>query len=265
MTNALFSDLEKEYHIYMKDVDNLIYEINLTDLFIEEKRKEFIDFYGNKVKSLNNKVQAAYFSGNFGSFCAGVQYLVNHQKIIDYSLSNIILQLYKDHQYDSFEICFKLRDTTIKTVETYENIWKKQVMEDFYGQTVMPLLEIWHSSTNITIDHLLGQICARLYYFHEQAIENVETIEQKNMIQNNFDLLIKGIDLQVFNKNYNPFDITYEMIESPWNPKQMLRMKKSCCLYYLTEGATCKCYTCPEMTDEERLIRKKEILEKSIQ
>ena len=145
-----------------------------------------------------------------------------------------------------------------------ESKWEKQELENFYRQTVMPLLELWHLSTNITIDHLLAQICARLYYCNEQLIEKAETIEQKNKTQQYFDLLIKGIDPKVFNKNHNPFDVAFEMIESPWNPNKMLRMKKSCCLYYLTEGATCKCYTCPDMTEEERLIRKKEILENAI-
>jgi|GEM_PF-4386818 len=260
MTYDLFLELEKEFHIYTKDADNLLYEIRLPDLLTDEGCQQFIDYYGKCIKSLDNKVQAAYFAGYIGGFCGGVQYLLSQQKTIDFSLSNIVLQLYKNHQYDSVEMCFKLIDTTVKSVSAQENQSQKQIFEAFYGQTVMPLLKLWHLSTDIIIDHLLGQISARLYYFHQQAIEKAETIEQKDRVQYYFDLLIKGIDHKVFNKSYNPFDITFEMIESPWNPKELLRMKKSCCLYYLTEGATCKCYTCPEMTEEERLIRKKEIL-----
>ncbi len=266
MTNDIFSALEKDYYIYMKDVENLIYKINLTDfLFIEEKRKECIDFYGDKIKSLDNKVQAAYFAGYFGSFCAGIQYLINHGIIIDFSISNIDIQLYEDHKYDSVEICFTLKDATMKAVPVDEDKWVKEVLEDFYRQTVMPLLEIWNVSTGITMDHLLKLISLRLHYDHEQEVEKAKTIEEKNNVEKNFNLLIKEIDPKVFKNQYNPFDITFEMIESPKNPNIMLKMKKACCLYYLTEGATCKCYTCPEMTEEERLIRKREILKKSIQ
>ncbi|MBS3968663.1 MAG: hypothetical protein KGZ94_00970 [Clostridia bacterium] len=66
MTCALFLELEKEFNLYTKDADSLLYEIRLSDLFTDKGCKQFIDFYGKCIKSLDNKVQSAYFAGYFG-------------------------------------------------------------------------------------------------------------------------------------------------------------------------------------------------------
>jgi hypothetical protein len=248
------------FKIRFTDHPNKEFSVKLSELQRKTRLIEFIDFYGPKIKALSNDVVATYFCSAFGWVLSGIQYLMSQDQSMDMALSNIELQLVYNPQYDYYEAHFKLLDSSSysRTSSSRED-WRKEQLSIVYGDSITPLLEVLSNETGVKIRELWGQLAIGLYSGYDKNLSISQNEEQKRTIELDFTYLTKELEPAFFNATKNPFDINIPLVENPYVKDQLIRLKPTCCLYYLTEGADTKCYTCPRMSEKERELLKQEI------
>lgn len=233
------------------------FSVRLSDLMKDSHLDEFINFYGPTIKAVQSDVVATYFCGYYGWALAGMQYALSLDLSYDMALSNIELQVYFDEQYDYHGLHFKfINSSTITCKKEDREAWCRQELTKAYRECMTPLLQVLSKKTNLSMKHLWGQIAIGLYNGYDQNVELAQEGEQKSKIKHDFTLLTKELEAEVFHMKKNPFDMSVRKIESAKEPGVYMRMKPSCCLYYQTEGADTKCYSCPRLSDEEREKKK---------
>lgn len=247
--------LEERFLIRKTDHPTKVYSVSLLQIQQQTHMEEFIKIYGAKLKAVTPDVVATYFCTNYGWALAGLQHLLSLDMYLDFSLSNTEMQIYYDKEYDYYGLTFKLKEYT-----TQSCIQKKEKLEEIYVQDVTPLLLAFVDNTSVKMRDLWGQMSLGLYNGHNKNIEVAGSQEQKKKLENDFILLTRELEPVVFKANKkNPLDITFRMIESARDPDVYQKMKPTCCLYFQTEGAKNKCYSCPRLSDNEREQRKLEI------
>ncbi len=251
-----FHFLEKSFYYFrVKDHPNKVYSVKLSALTEKEVVDEFIQTYGSKIKALNPQVPASYFCAAYGWFLSAMQYVVSFHDTFFYThLENIEVQMYHLPEYDTYGISFRLIDLTETQVE------RKIYLEELYKKNVSTLVELLSSATGIRPKDLYGQLSIGLYHSNDLMTSMATTDVQKAKVHADFQFVTKELDPVNFQLKKNPLDIVYRMIENPREEGKMLRMKPSCCLYYQTEGTPTKCFSCPRLSDKERLERKKELV-----
>jgi len=252
---------------FFKDHPKTIFSMNLSDLLDKESLKSFIEFYGTKLKATVPDVVATYFSNYYGYVISGFLYtMAYNQQVFNLSLSNMEVQIYYDEQYKVYQLGFKIKDSTpLSCKENDRETWRNKQLENLFKENVTPVINTFTEVTNVRLRDLWGQMTVSLYYGHETNLKLANNNEEKEKVKADFKFVTKTLDGSIFNMKKNPFNIQFRMVESAMDPNVYLRMKPSCCLYYLTEGAENKCFTCPRMSEKEREERRKQLRMKNNQ
>ncbi|MCT8137083.1 (2Fe-2S)-binding protein [Anaerobacillus sp. CMMVII] len=254
MTTIDFDFLEKNFYYFrLEDHPKKIYSVILADFENRISIDEFFNIYGRKLKANNPDVVATYFCSAYGWLLSGFHYILSFSDTsLNLSLSNIELQVYYDEEHNYCGICFRLLDTHGVFVSD-----RHGALEELYSNHVVPLLNLFHQATNVRIKDLYGQLANGLYHGHDKSLAIALSSEEIKKVEVDFSFVTKELKPSIFNLTKNPLDINFRMIDSPYEDDKLIRMRPSCCLYYQTEGATAKCYSCPRMSDEERVEMKK--------
>ncbi|WP_338024006.1 (2Fe-2S)-binding protein [Bacillus mesophilus] len=250
--------LEYNFAITYSDHPNKIFATTLSNLTNPLEMKEFVSTYSNKLRALTPQVAATYFCKYYGWVLAGFHYFHSLNYKVDMSPSNIELQLLYDGNHDHYGLVFKLVDSSIRS-ENREQI--EGNIKEIYFESVLPLLQAFVSETGVRIRELWGQLCIGLHFGYDLNMKEAISDVQKYNLQHDFTYLTKKMEPNLSNVSKNPLDITFQMIPSARDPETHQRMKPSCCLYYLTEASTDKCYSCPRMSAAEREVRRLKIME----
>lgn len=251
--------LEETFSIRKTDHPSSVYAVVLSELQQQEVMNDFIKFYGPKIKALNSDVVATYFCKFYGWVLSGFQYMLSLNCSFNPCLSNIELQVFYNQEYDYYGLTFKLKESSIVSCAPEAH---KILMEKIYSENVTPLIHEFAANTNVRMKEMWGQLAIGVHYGHDQNMKLAESEGQRKRLDEDFTFLINELDPKYFKENKNPLTIKFHMIESALEPGAYQRMKPTCCLFYQTEGAEAKCYSCPRMSEKEREKRKQEIREK---
>lgn len=253
--------LEYNFAITYCDHPGKIYGVTLSNLIKPLEMKEFVAIYSKKIKASTPQVAATYFCKYYGWVLAGVHYFNSINYNVKLSPSHIELQLFYDKAHDKYGLIFKI----VKPSLQYGN--REEIERDIeylYKESVTPLLQAFVVETGIKIRELWGQLCIGIHFGYDLNTKEASSHVQKQNLLDDFTYLTKKLESKVvFNAKKNPLDMTFRMIPSAKNPEVYQRMKPTCCLYYLTEGATTKCYSCPRISKEERDARRQKVMERA--
>ncbi|WP_078552365.1 (2Fe-2S)-binding protein [Bacillus alkalicellulosilyticus] len=261
MTKVDYSLLEEAFYLRITDHPHKVFALSLRELQDGTRLDEFIEYYGTIQKATTRQVVSTYFFKFYGWFFSGVQSVMslNHSEL-QIELDNIELQVFYNKEYDYYGLCFKLMDASERSVSKGDREkWRSQYQASIFTKNVVPLIECFAKQTNIRERELWGQFVIGVYYGHDKLVSSL-TCQQKSGVVDDFLFTTKRIPAEVFKLQKNPLDIEFTMIESLTNSDELVRMKPSCCLYYLTDGAKGKCYTCPRLTKSELEEKRQEYL-----
>jgi ferric iron reductase protein FhuF len=252
--------IEGQFLLSSQDRENVYEEISLEELLNPDKAVHFLNEYSKQMKALNKQVPATYFFSMFGITCSSFLAMLGlHHVVVPITLHSISVQLYRNEQYQSNTMAFKLNNTDWETGAGSVE-WRRQHISSLFKTTVTPLLDQLSEQVSIRPRELWGQLLNGLEYGKKVALNLATTDKERKVLQEDFHWLTKEANHELFNSLKNRLDFPLIEIENPTVPGQMQRLKATCCLYYQTEGSKGKCYTCPRMTTSEREQRKKEII-----
>lgn len=251
--------LEQKFYIARAHKPHAIYTVRGEGLLDQQEAGRLMKLYAELIKAKVPEAAGTYFCGWLGGLCAAVQYLLSHHHTaLQLGLNNITLQLYLDER-EKPSFAFVLHDETYDENTGDRDSWREAVLTRFYSQTVKPVIEALADAVRVDPSILWGVMPTGVYYRYEEMLQlaaDNDTLSAQ--IKDDFECMVHGIQGRVFGRKKNPFHISFKSIPCWKNPKEQIRQKAGCCLYYQTEGGT-YCYTCPRINAQTREQRKQEL------
>jgi ferric iron reductase protein FhuF len=182
---------------------------------------------------------------------------------LDFSLSNITLQIYLVNDY--YRFIYVLKQDAASDVPVEKEARTKHLhslFADFYGQTIRPLFELASVSSGFEVGQLWGQIPTYLNYYMEHFKAESDEAEFHSRLDSDYGILLHELEPSIFGRKKHPLNVKVRMIEDARDPNKQVRMKNACCLYYKTEGGI-YCYTCPRNKEEDRVAFRERLKEEA--
>jgi ferric iron reductase protein FhuF len=251
--------LEKRLYFTQKEICNAVISINAAALLQQDEMDRFIQAYMQMIKTDDPVAAGTYFCGWFRAICLVQQFAVSvHNTSLDLSLSNITVQIYPngDQYWFSFR-CNDMREC--QAPPGCRKTWLREVFTSLYRDQVRPLIDSVSRSTHADSGLLWGQFPTGFHYYLDLFMEHFPDDSKRKQIADDYRFLSEELEGAIFDRKKNPFDVKIRYIESPWEPGKLLHMKTACCMYYRTKGGD-YCYTCPKLSEAERVKRKAAII-----
>ncbi len=260
MDEAIVALLDDEFNLAVHDKESIIFSCAATDLLNENIMKQVLHTYMPLVKGTDISVAEVYMAGWFRGPMLGMLYMLSAwNKTLDLSLENIVFQVheatYQDRKY--VNCALKLNHTDWVNAPDDEGeleSWKAKKLGDYFAHTVRPIYESIERSGTLKSAMLWGQLPTSLAYGYDRLMASVQCDSVKQKAETNYKL-VKELDPALFGRNKNPLAVKFHMTESLQDPNKQVRMKSSCCLYYLVDSGY-YCFTCPRLKESERESRR---------
>jgi len=243
---------EKLFFVTLEDKPDTLFRASLSSLLDREGAEAFVRAYGPLIKALSPDVTGTYFASWFGGVCTAFQYsLWRDNAAAVLSLDRIELLVYKSENRSI--VTFRIPSWEAAPLPEGSRAESSlEAMEAFYGTQVKPLLESIAAAAGIPVGQLWGTIATRVHYALDRWLQEAESGEQRQRVEQDFDALFYALRPEVFGRKKNPFDIKFRMIDNPRAPGEQMRIKAVCCLAYKTDTGHGYCFTCPRLNEQER-------------
>lgn len=259
-----FNSLEKKFSILLLNDENAVYSVNAADLLDPAAMHKLVTLYASRIKALDPTAAAAYFAGSFANVALALQYTVSvYNTAIDFSLSNLIIELIPEETYTRVAFCLRTwREEEGPADKEQREDWLQKVYTTFYGDTARPLFDRLSAETGLHIGQLWGQLPTTFHYYLDVFSSELRQSTVTRLLAD-YTILCHQMDPAVFGCRKNPFDVRIRMVESLQSPDKLIRLKNKCCLYVKTDGGS-YCYTCPRLTEADRAERRRMFRKHSI-
>jgi ferric iron reductase protein FhuF len=244
--------LESDFRITLQDNTDAVFSMALIDLLEPKNMNQLLETYTPLLKARGHEAAAAYFVSWFSSVPLALQSSISANNAVHLSLDNLSVQLFPVGEY--YQFSFKITQYELEAApkaEAERIEWRNQNLVKFYAETVKPLFEVLSAASGMDIGQIWGQLPTRFNYYLPAWIEATVNAELKLNLADDYYALAHELELNVFGRKKNPFDVQIRLIEDIKDPSKQIRMKNACCLYYQV-GTGEYCYTCPRLKEEDR-------------
>ncbi|NIK78422.1 ferric iron reductase protein FhuF [Paenibacillus castaneae] len=260
MNDSIMACLAKEYDLTTQPRELVVYRCAAIDLLNESKMKHLLALYTPLVKGKEQAVGEAYMTGWFRGPTMGLLYALSAwNKSINLSLHNITIEIYKNSYNDiEYYSCgFLLSNVELEDgpqLPLDNSDWVTEKLGHYFQHTVRPIFESIAKVGSLKIGMLWSQLPTSFEYSYELLLKSDKSDEVKLQTIRNYKLM-KSLDGQRFGRKNNPLDVKFRLTESMDCPDKQIRMKYTCCQYYLVEDGY-YCFTCPKIRESEREERR---------
>lgn len=252
--------LETDFRITLQDNTDAVYSMALIDLLEPKNMTKLLETYTPLLKARGHEAAAAYFVSWFSSVPLALQYSISANNAVHLSLDNLTVQLFPvgDYHQFSFKITQYALESTPKSGDVRIN-WRNQTLAKLYADTIKPLFEVLAAVSGMDIGQIWGQLPTRFNYYIPAWIEETANTELKINLADDYHALAHELELNIFGRKKNPFDVQIRLIEDIKDPSKQIRMKNACCLYFQVDTGE-YCYTCPRLKEEDRAEKRAQYL-----
>lgn len=250
----------RESHFYLTETarEHPLMEISWNELGSADSAVRFYDAYRKVLGAEDLDVAATYFASLLGGLCGGFHYyalLENTELVLDPATSK--LQLFgTDSRPQMLVVHDSAFNRAIPATDGVEGV--KSAMGRFYGNSIRPVLESAAAATGERVLNLWRLLATRLVYTEDYFAEH-SGVGESERIRGHFEMVRKELSPERFGRKSNPLDFEFCMIEDPRNPDRFMRQRGACCLAYKTAGDHGLCYSCPRLSEAERMKRREEM------
>jgi ferric iron reductase protein FhuF len=234
---------------------NWVQETSFCD---EEEIKPLLTRIGDILQTTAPYATASLFSKRYGRLALGTLFMMSRANIgLNVKLPQV--RLWSD---ENGQLFFRLDDVRVSVCSPNSRIeWRKEIVRRLIEDNLRPVFETLHRHTRIPVSTLWGHIAYMLHIQYELWSTEVKFKHERDLLREDFDFIVQEAAPEWFgltNKRTNPLHVTYEWIEHAREDGQLVRKRNQCCLAYMKKGGQC-CYTCPNLKEEERRVRREKL------
>lgn len=222
--------------------------IQLAQFFEESKLNKFLHKLQTEVHAPDGKVTASMLMKSYGFFAVlNLFAMTILDKRFNLSLENVSIETNDHDDVWYWNPKFHFIDTeTISYQEGFRDEWRKETINMIFSKHIYEILMLISKQTKISKIILWENIAIYIFWLYESVLNDPKFENKRAIIQDDFHYIIKEAEGSLFGPlNHNPLTKFYS--EKVFRPQfnQKIRMRKTCCLYYLTVESGERCNTCP--------------------
>ncbi|MFP3122884.1 hypothetical protein OH784_08975 [Ectobacillus funiculus] len=130
--------------------------------------------------------------------------------------------------------------------------WREQLLQELFQEHLSVMIASLERETGFSASVMWSHIAYYIHVMYERWIrEETDPLIQERIIAD-FAYLRKLPAKWFGARDQNPLCVSFSCMKHPIEDKAVL-VRKTCCLNYKTETSKGPCYTCPRLSEQERL------------
>jgi len=256
MLDSEYPLLQSRYNLYFrkKDVpgpEGLRFDGSL--LSNEEALNDFLSAFATAINSPRKEVTGSLFIKRYVSLIAGAIHAFSlYNRCLDLSLDHIYLVLQKDKllavlEYeDAPEIICQTNDRAEQ---------RKLLIHHMYHTNIKPMWSAIIHATGISGTTLWATLSYLVAYWKEEDLRTTESAELRAQIEEDYRFFANQAWVDSFADC--PINPIYSFFKKVDIEGDTIALRAKCCLLHCLPGEDRHCYTCPRITEEERVRKYK--------
>ncbi|SFF30231.1 FhuF 2Fe-2S C-terminal domain-containing protein [Paenibacillus algorifonticola] len=258
MTEDLYRLLKERFNLCVDEPDEVVYTSAASALLEQSVMQELLAVYQPFVNGTEQIVAEVYAASWFRRPMLALIYMLAKYRIApDLSLDNLTLYVCRADGY--YNVYFKLNKAELlhsPSTKKEAGEWVRARLEMFFHETIAPFFHSIERAGSAKASLLWGQLPTSLEYEYGVLMASSESEAVKEAVDSLYKTM-KALDPAIFYRKRNPLDVKFQYTEAIDDPEKQMRIKYACCHYYKVEGGR-YCYTCPRISDTERVQRRSE-------
>jgi len=258
LTVAYDFSMAKSYlHISPEGCDHLFDEMPARGLLGGKRLEEMLRKTGELVQAHDLKLPGSFFGTSLGHLMlTKMFFLCMYGKALRLSLDGLTFQIDYEEGHGHPHIGYRIDD--VRAEEFPEEGGDEFVLDDwktFIADNAVPAVRSIAEAAKMKPETIWAQFGSLGGLLADFVKGMPLPREVSDRFRHHFRLLSESISPETFGTRRNPFKWNARYVENPMNPEEPWLMRSACCLYDQRDGGE-KCYVCPKLTEEERVIRK---------
>ncbi|MCP8968704.1 IucA/IucC family C-terminal-domain containing protein [Ectobacillus ponti] len=164
------------------------------------------------------------------------------------------------------DMCFRCTETQVFAhcqaacvrhfTEGDRNEWREQVVQRLFSQHIAVMIDALSKATRLPCATMWSHVAFYMHVMYRTWLQEEMDEGVRARIRDDFQYL-QSLPSQWFDGTCNPLCMSFCTVKHPCREEDVL-LRKACCLNYKTSKGAC--YTCPRLTEEERLQKMKDSL-----
>lgn len=140
--------------------------------------------------------------------------------------------------------------------------WRERLLQGLFQEHLSVMIASFERETGFSSSVMWSHIAYYIHIMYERWIcEETDPLIQERIIDD-FDYLRKLPAKWFGARVQNPLCVSFSCMKHPIEDKPVL-IRKTCCLNYKTGSSKGPCYTCPRLSEKERLEKIQELSKKA--
>ncbi|MGG2197930.1 IucA/IucC family C-terminal-domain containing protein [Paenibacillus validus] len=224
------------------------YSISARDLVDEHKCGLYLDGLANLYRSPSRAMTASPFAKRYAFLIVspGLYAMTMYNRGLDLSIGNCHVESY--YQKTTWMPNMRLAHVNVtQPASAGRNAWRDQILSSMFAGH---LAQVWRTiakASNIPRSILWENTAIYVYTLYEKRILEAAGRQEQFRMQEDFEYLIRDAPAGLFGEKYNPF----ARFDSPKcivpASDQPIRIRKTCCYYYMISDHESYCPSCPKV------------------
>ncbi len=247
--------LEEKYGLVEEYDKNAMLSITLSSLADSKKADDFVTEVQAILNTNERMVAGTHLCSWIGALCAGFHAALSlDDKVLQMNSEHIVFQIMMEQGKRKIKFVLEELSFTNTSIRSDE---RNIEINSFYLNSIAPFIHAVSLSTGVKHAVLWTQFVTRLYNEQDLWLDlYFKDTHRCNKIKLDFMHLFHDLPLEQLQLKRNPFDVTFKWISHATNATEMIRQRSTCCFAYKTGMDKGYCYSCPQMTEEERQLRR---------
>lgn len=243
------------YHIRFTNLEEAEGQVlAMKDLEDDAKLLSILSRFAESIQSPALQVTGSLFLKRYGLLIAGALHgFIRQRDAIDLSRDNITMVwkepalkfLVKNAEEPAF--LRGMRDDRERRARFFDHLFAEQAV---------PMLHRLAQVTGIREHTLWGTLSYSIAYWKKHWLQSGGiSSEERLRVEDDFNELYGCAGGSRFpGKEANPLARDFRAVDNPWEESDPVLVRSDCCLYYCLPGKKeGHCYTCPKISDDNRL------------
>ncbi|MTH53908.1 hypothetical protein GKZ89_10875 [Bacillus mangrovi] len=223
--------------------------VEVSELLKEAQLEAYLDKAGPKIDAPDRKTAVSLLMKRYGFLAALSLYSMTvFEKMPDLRPGNLSLET--DDQDPLWLPSFYFHKMEASVPEDFPTRadWRDSALKQLFSENIHPLIQTGARLTGISKWILWENVCIYVRWMYETLLSTPPETLDLQRAEEDFQFVLSEADGSLFGDfHYNPLARFNGAISIQPETGREIRMRRTCCLFYLTSERGARCKTCPAL------------------
>lgn len=207
--------------------------------------RDFLNLMGPAISSPHLKVTGSLFMKRYTVYMAALYAMSSEDCVLPIDFGNFQMSV------QGTQLFFHFPSSAIKPRVGNRKEWRKQILHHIFRDHLTKLIQNIVEQTSVFPKTLWSHVAFYIAHSYEKWIQETTDMVKKNRLLDDYQAL-RELEAELFGLDENPLSQPIERFEHPALEGETIAIRSKCCFNFCLSSRKA-CYTCPKLSDEERI------------